>query len=175
MLGSYMIEGPTVTTKDKEAIIAEIHEAFRDVTREGGVSWTEADLIDGGRGMADRLEGRAQDKDTRWQELVHVGHYHAWESNWSFLDAIGFRYYLPAKLIECLDDLDEVSMAYNLSLAKPKEMADYTRSMWGLLDERQSACVREFLAYASNEYAARYDDPEDNDWLEAYNSYWKDL
>jgi hypothetical protein len=82
----------------KQALIAEITAAFDGVAREDGVSLHEAGVIDDRGSAEERAEARAKDTESRWQdvpdELIARGH-----SVLSFLDAKGFRYYIPAYIV----------------------------------------------------------------------------
>jgi len=81
----------------KAALIEEIIAAFDGVSREGGVSMSEAEVIDDYGSDEERTAARLSDTDTRWQDVTdeQLG------SNWplSFFDPIGFRYYIPAYMI----------------------------------------------------------------------------
>lgn len=89
----------------KAALIEKIIAAFDGVSREGGVSMSEANVIDDYGSEAERAAARASDIDTRWQDVTEE----QLAENWpiSFLDAIGFRYYLPAYLIYYLHWVDD--------------------------------------------------------------------
>ena len=92
-----------------ERLLEQLRSAFQGVTREGGVSWLEADIIDVYGTALARKEARDKETDHIWMDVAVdpnwlIDHY---DSNWSFLDAIGFRYYLPA------------AMARHLVLGKP--------------------------------------------------------
>src|SRR4051794_16144118 len=85
-------------TAERQSLIEEITAAFDGVSREGGISLHEAEQIDCHGIAEERAEARKVDTDRRWQdvpdqwleELPAVPH---------FLDAVGFRYYLPAYMI----------------------------------------------------------------------------
>jgi len=87
----------------KASVIVEIYESFADVGREGGVSWSETVVLDDRGTDEERAEARAQDTETSWQELIDDSEWQPELSfDWYFLDAIGFRYYLPAAMIRCV-------------------------------------------------------------------------
>ena len=76
---------------DISALIAQITAAFEGVSREGGISLRESEVLD----WAGPAEARALDMDTRWQDVSDDDlKYYA--SSMYFLDAIGLCYYLPA-------------------------------------------------------------------------------
>lgn len=84
----------------REEVIEKIADAFRDVTRDGGISWSEADAIDDYASKVQRAAARAKDKDKSWQEVADDPDWtiDRYDSNFSFLDAIGYRYYLAAAI-----------------------------------------------------------------------------
>lgn len=84
--------------KARTELIAAIEAAFTGVSREGGVSLHEAGVIDEGGSAAERLEARLRDTENRWQDVPEED---LWKEmgEYTFLDSIGFRYYLPAFLI----------------------------------------------------------------------------
>jgi|LauGreDrversion4_2_1035121.scaffolds.fasta_scaffold108745_2 hypothetical protein len=76
-----------------------IKDAFKDVTREGGVSWHECEVIDNYGSDAERALARSRDTDRHWTELLSTeAFYPSGIGGFCFLDPIGFRYYLPAAL-----------------------------------------------------------------------------
>ena len=90
----------------KQELIEEITAAFDGVVREDGVSLHEAMVIDDYGSDEERAQARAQDTEARWQDVPDedIG----WRSDvvLSFLDAKGFRYYLPAYLVWFLKHTD---------------------------------------------------------------------
>lgn len=89
----------------KAALIDEITAAFDGVSREGGVSLHEAIAIEANGSDDERASARAHDVDTKWQDVpdehVELGY-----ELLHFLDAVGFRYYIPAYLVWYLRNLD---------------------------------------------------------------------
>lgn len=136
----------------RDDLIAEVHEAFRDVSREGGVSWSEAEVIDF-YGDPDECEAaRKSDRDTHWSQLLD-------DPNWNsapgvggfwFLDAIGFRYYLPAVMIRSLrSGFDEGFESYvsNSAVSEEPSLQQYRLQQQSLLDESQRRCIVRVLLY----------------------------
>ena len=83
----------------KEELISQLHSVFGNVTREGGVSWNEAGAIDGYGSEAECVAARASDRDRCWMDVAEDDW--RWSHNWrpwSFLDSIGYRYYLVAAI-----------------------------------------------------------------------------
>lgn len=171
---------------ERDALIQEIHAAFKGVTREGGVSWSESVVIDDGGSDEKRQRVRSQDRETSWEELID-------DSNWrsdrgvggfSFLDPIGFRYYLAPAMIRCTRPDDGGSMnGFRLTIPTedPSSRAHKLEQL-SSLDQRQRACVVRFLRYmidaswldaieSGEEEYARICTKE---WESALNSGWSD-
>lgn len=136
----------------KAALIEEIIAAFDGVSREGGVSLSEADVIDDYGSDTKRLAARLSDTDTRWQDVPDeqlAGHWPI-----SFLDPIGFRYYMPAFLLYCLRHSNEYGenesyeLDYHLSLSRGRDkdgLDEYSLSRFRLLTSAQSRAIARFL------------------------------
>jgi hypothetical protein len=165
-------------SSETEAMLKEIHEAFREMTRVGGVSWTESIAIDE-YAEHNRAEYRAKDTETSWTELPD-------DPNWrvdmgvggfSFLDPIGFRYYLPAAMIVAARGGYDEGINFHLTLPK-KFLREHSLSKWSLLDGNQRRCVRHFIEYMIRAYETRPEWHEEyslNSWRKAFDSYWKDI
>src|SRR5688500_16982415 len=78
-------------------LIGEIRKVFSKLDRKGGVSLHETYVIDGYGTKREREKARMKDTDVHWWEVRDE-----WIEEFggvgglSFLDEIGFRYYLPA-------------------------------------------------------------------------------
>ena len=80
------------------ALIAEITAAFDGVSRENGITLHQAIAIDDWKTPEEQLAARRFDIDQDWQDVPNDAIV-ACESALSFLDAKGFRYYLPAFMV----------------------------------------------------------------------------
>jgi hypothetical protein len=127
------------------ALIEEIYDAFRTVTRQGGVSWSEAYAIDMHCSEVEQAKARLVDPDRSWTELV--------DSDWQespgvggfvFLDPIGFRYYLAASLVRGIKR--KGSLIDNVLMLKGGGRKGLCQR-WSLFDERQLNCVKSFVTY----------------------------
>lgn len=87
-----------------------------------------------------------------------------------FLDAIGFRYYLPAAMIRWLLGEGEGFLPYNLRLGRRGRLRDYTLKQWSLLNDEQRAVVARFIRYERER--DKEVGNENGDWKRAYESYW---
>jgi hypothetical protein len=168
-----------------EEIAAEIHDAFRGVTREGGMSWRDAEIADF---WGDESKASYIDTDRCWKDLVddldwspEVG-----IGGWSFLEAIGFRYYLPAAMLRALDGSDGIT--FHLTLPKENdELHGYCLSHFLAFSDAQLRCVAHFLCFMDEKAYADAEALENSNWRHAdlmhlkenstpwrtaYDSYW---
>lgn len=154
-------------------LVAEIHDAFRGVTRVGGVSWTETYAIDDYEGPDECAAARALDREPGWEHLVD-------DPKWlteqlaggiTFLDAIGFRYYIAPLMLRAMRERSGDFLASSLTLKEEAECAELSRSQWRLLNDRQSLCIARFLQFMD-----AVEDLEDlpcGQWEQALNRYWR--
>jgi hypothetical protein len=166
--------------RERALLIAEIHDAFKDVTREGGVSWSEAYAIDDYTYSVDdnnildeqRAKARDMDTDISWQELVDDP---TWPpgpdfGGFSFLDAVGYRYYLAPMLIRSLREDDRFDIEYRLTLSNG-ELRDYSLSQWSMLTERQRRCIARFVAF-QRDWDRLSGSVQPSRWQRALDTYW---
>jgi hypothetical protein len=165
-------------SREDETMLAEIREAFAGVTRECGVSWSESVVLDDS--MDDdkraRAAARARDVDTSWRQLLD-------DPNWradmgvgglTFLDPIGYRYYLPALMCAEIMGRDNY-LSSSLLLSKYQPFKRMSLEQWSLLNDRQKICVRHFLEHVIRKIREQgYDEFEARDWIDALVSYWRD-
>jgi len=91
--------------KRKSALIQEITTAFDGVVREDGVSLHEAQVLDDYGGPEERAQARAKDIDKTWKDVPEKD-ISSTDAVLSFLDAKGFRYYIPAYMVWYLRNID---------------------------------------------------------------------
>ncbi|VAX39837.1 hypothetical protein MNBD_PLANCTO03-354, partial [hydrothermal vent metagenome] len=148
--------------------------AFQDVSREGGISWSETFVLDDYGTKEERAAARAMDNDTHWTELLHgdaMSPAIAFGGP-SFLDAIGFRYYLPVLMLKAFDDeADNNGLMFHLTLGEG-EFEAYSREHWSLLDRRQRLCVKRFVRYMVEQSKEQGYGMEE-EWAEVLASYWE--
>lgn len=167
------MEYPTKQELDaeREALVAEIYDAFKNVLREGGVSWSESEVIDFYGSPEERAGARRKDTDIHWSQLVD-------DKNWStepgvggysFLDAIGFRYYLPPGMLRCLRSGYDEGICFHLS-DPGQGLLEHKRNQQSLLDDRQRRCVAQFLLYMVKEAGHSLNA---NNWRKALNCEWR--
>ena len=162
--------------RERAALISHIEAAFRHVSREGGVSWSEADVIDDCGDDEERANARRADRDGHWMQLVDDP---AWAlsvmgGGFAFLDAIGFRYYLPAAMVRCLythehqkptDDCSECVMR------ALQVVTDSERERCSLLDLEQRRVIHRFIEYMEARDRAHGDEFGNDEWRFA-SRYW---
>jgi len=175
------MELPEELKEERDVLVAMIYEAFDGVTREGGISWSQADAIDDYCSDDEIREAGKKDSEHRWQDLVGKEMFDDVKSNWSFLDAIGFRYYLAPAMIDCLKGGDGGCVEYHLVLGTefpwwPREehLDKFTLDKWSRIDARQSVVVAQFLAFMFKweSDVCEEDWMVTEEWKRALDSYW---
>lgn len=135
------------------AILAEIEAAFRSASRRGGVSWTETGAIDSYGSEHDRADARALDQDKHWSEVVADPDWNPEEQNWggfSFLDAIGYQYYLPAFMTRFLQGRPGPKMFYAIMFGGNDLDDSRSRNKYEKFNTRQLRCVAAFVRFAAD-------------------------
>jgi Cysteine-rich CPCC len=132
---------------------AEIAAAFADVTLDGGVSMVEAELIDD-YALPSRSERdpppRGHGHGPPWQELTLAGLDRFPWGNFSFQDARGIRYYLPAFM---LANLRRDSLGAHGSLLFTLRSGHQLDALVRLLTAAQRRAVARYLALVANDFA----------------------
>lgn len=162
---------------ERDALLAEIELAFEGVTREGGVSWSETEVLDNCGTPAECAAARALDKDMSWKVVaLNPG----WEKDpvvgsWSFLDPIGFRYYLPAAMVYSVKVDENQDFLYHLNPGDDS-LTQHRIQKWSLLTHRQRLCVKRYLEYMGV-YGAfqRAEKSVDRKYVSALRDYWGKL
>lgn len=158
---------PARCDPERDALIAEIYESIREVTRIGGVSWSESAAIDSYGAEEERCLARRSDQETHWSQLVYDDRWQPGPGGtvggFVFLDPIGFRYYLPATMIRCIYCLEDVGdVSRFLSVTSEPKVAEKA-----LFTERQSRAIARFLWYMAQQL-----EPSAC-WLEPLECYWQ--
>ena len=144
----------------RSELIGFIKAAFGNVSRQGGVSWTETEVLDMYGSDAERATARKKDTDQRWTELIDGdGFRECGIGGFCFLDPIGFRYYLPAAICISLTKRLDVAFTPNSldfhfqtdSNVRPRNME--------LFDEAQLRAIAEYLwfQFAESEWGRQSD------------------
>ena len=155
-----------------EKLLALIREAFDNVEREDGISLHEADVIDDYGGELARREARRLDNETHWSDIKDddIERYY-WV--FSYFDAKGFRYYLPAVMSWAIHGLpthgfDSTSLGSLLYCLTPRKMVgdEIFEHHVSLLNQQQKDVVRLFLWWLVDSYY-------DEEAFEALDKYWE--
>jgi hypothetical protein len=151
---------------EQRAVEAEIREAFRGVSRGGGVSWTESMSVDAREDPEECEQARRQDTDQSWEELVDDP---AWEpeimvGGFNFLDDIGIRYYIGPAMIRCTRTACGEFVGYALT--------DKINGDTDLFTERQAGAIARFIRFMIAVHAARNDNIYGKIWHRAYRAAW---
>ncbi|RYG32933.1 hypothetical protein EON81_19450 [bacterium] len=167
---------PGFVEAERDALLADIEAAFAGVGREGGISWSEAEVLDMYGTAEDQAKARAQDREPGWRSLVDDS---KWRTGcgvggWSFLDAVGFRYYLPAAMIRCIRTGNDEGIEYHLRLDDDK-FRDFRADKWSLLTLDQRRCVRRFLEYMGVVTAYVYGGFDASGWQQSLELYWDQI
>ena len=138
--------------REAEGIIAEIHRAFADVSREDGVTLQEALVIDEYGSAEERLAARERDTDRRWEDVPEhmIGEH---DSVLCFMDPKGFRYYLPAYMVWSLRNYEtSETWSHNhpicsLALSDSDSPRKWEIERFVLFDEEQARAIYRFLHF----------------------------
>ncbi len=131
---------------DREQVIEQIASAFASVTRDGGVSWSEALAIDDFESEEGRRAARESDLDSHWSEMLAPGNWDPFcgVGGFNFLDPVGRRYYLPAAMTRIL----QVTPAGDEFNTPPELIiGDVLRQPGCLSTRAESAAVAQFFRY----------------------------
>jgi len=143
----------------RDDVIEFIEIAFKGVDRKGGISFSEAIVIDNYGPKDKQLEARKFDQDRHWKD-IKAEDIERGSSVLCFLNPIGFRYYIPAYMVWTLENYRVSSSAtinntiYALdffSENKALNVNEYVKARCSLLNEKQCKAVALFLQFMSNE------------------------
>jgi hypothetical protein len=152
----------------RKELIADVLAVFKDVTRIGGVSWSQTYVLDDYGSEAELAFALDHDLDLTWMELARHGpwkHGSGSHGGWSFLDPIGARYYLAAALL--LDLEHGVSADHEFSLTHGP-----TDAYWCLLNDEQKRVVAEYLAWKRDIEGLRGNQHEHRKMKSIFQSGW---
>ena len=155
----------------RDAVIRQIEIAFDGVDRKFGVSLHEACVIDDYGSKWEQMKARMTDTEWRWQDVpeADIARYF-----WilSFLDPIGFRYYMPAYMLFTLknylhtDSMSTDATIYSLGLSD--SFREHTMERFNLFTRPQSEATYAFPRFMANYSCGRADDDAARKALEQY-------
>lgn len=157
---------------ERDAIIAEITAAFKDVTRgKGAISWRQCVVLDNYGAETECLK-QVPDDDLHWMELIDNKTWQPFPGigGFAFINAEGFRYYLPPTIIRfLLNDITEWYSGHLLSSID--RFIDPQRSL--VFTDPQIRSVARFIKFmADNTVVESYDPMAVNCWVEAIELRW---
>lgn len=170
-------ELPDSLKRERQAAEARVFKAFRGVTRAGGVSWSESAVIDDDGTTDECAAARERDPDTSWEQLVDDP---CWNpepgcGGYSFLDAIGFRYYLPPGLIRDLRSapwrFDDLSGRLTMPKGLGPPSGDGSMRV-GLFTPSQCRAVGRAIVYLIHAHDWRENEISAGYWRRALDGYW---
>ena len=138
----------------KLALIDNITTVFDGVSRRNGVTLHEAMVIDDYGSPAERAEARAQDTENRWQDVPEDDIRFS-DAVLSFLDTLGFHYYLPAYMVWYLGHIDNTDPDYwsntfdsvIFHLTYQVDVDDYITQKFSLFTSAQLKATGHFLQF----------------------------
>jgi hypothetical protein len=161
----------------QKALLKEIQDAFGSVQRGDGTTLHQAQAMDDYAGPEQELAARRLDTDQRWGDVPEqdiVRHYTAL----GFLNADGFRYYIPAHMSFAVkyykagsfDFLILDWILYALNPGDDPELPGWKIEQFENLDQRQKEVICHFLHFIKDEaedYLIAHSDAE-----QALERYW---
>lgn len=163
---------------DKEKMKSIIKISFKDVSLEDGVSILQTQVIDKyGEGLTDEEFDAIKNEEVtdNWLE-VSASDLHKCQV--AYLDGKGFRYYIPALMLNTLDGNNEATscLLSTLCLLRPnierKDFWDYDTARYKILNQSQRKAVAQYL-YHLHEIISL--DLSDKEMItEAIRNYWKE-
>ena len=162
----------------RETLIAEIERAFDGVQRGDGVTLNQTCVLDDYGDEEEQAKARRKDTDNRWQDVPKAKlEWHSCAVAMSFLDAIGFRYYIPAFMrwaVRCYDLPRSEAPGNIISGLDPGELGDslyeYNMSRFRILNEAQATAVAHFLQFFAGPPGEN--SLNDDTAREALDHYW---
>jgi hypothetical protein len=168
---------PDQLERERGALLEQIRMAFWSVSREGGVSWNEARVIDGYGTEEQRAAARETDRDVLWEDLIDDPDWDpdTGSGGFCFLDAIGFRYYLPAAMTRAVRTGWGGSILFHLERARDEHPTGSGKDDWrSLLTEEQSSAVRSFLLFLESFALSSSDWQEAHECQRIREAFWRD-
>jgi len=166
----------------RDRLIDQINSIFSNVTRIGGISLREASVIDDYGTDEERAEARSLETDTHWSE-VDIQELDPGGSCMSFVDPIGYRYYLPAYMIYSLRNafvdypessnlncnaMDTTIYGLNASGYDSKDLCEHVRNKYTNFTQEERTCIARFLAFDAE--CVVYEDETDS--IDALKNEW---
>ena len=167
--------GMETTLQIRNSVEQNIRTAFRGVTLGAGISLRRAQLIDG-----QSVPSREQAPSFMQKEIIddwsRVPLDELERDSVAHLDALGFRYYIPALMLSVLEHYDSSSMRVigTLTGLYPKKgnTWEYHMQRYSLLDAAQKITIARFLAELPK--LVELDSEGQRTVERAFRNYWGD-
>ena len=147
--------------------INEITSAFKDVSRNGGVSLHQTRVLDDCGSDAELEEAGKKDTDISWQDVPNSA-IEKPDLSLCFLDPIGLRYYLPAYMIWELKQFSGAEWVDCNTHGSVHFILTIDKSNFVMLTPKQSRAVCKFLQF----YVEYGDEYEQNEARQTLKQYW---
>lgn len=158
---------------ERDAIVADIHAAFAGVARgQYGISWNECYALDNYEPAEVCEAARRSDSDTQWTELIADPNWEPFPGlgGFSFINAEGFRYYLPPTMIRFLGgDITEWYPGHLIGVIE-RFIDPHAPQLWS---EPQLRCIARFVEFMARHDGESFRIPgEPNAWDQALRRRW---
>ncbi len=157
---------PEHLLEEQQAVETQIRAAFKGVTREGGISWSESEVVDGYGLDNERAAAKALDTEQSWEELVDDP---KWREDFGvggfcFLDAVGFRYYIAPAMIRWTRRGEGVASTLENPVA----------GCLDLINPEQGLAIARFVRFMIATYAPDNEDIFGYSWQDVYEKSWRE-
>lgn len=159
-----------MNTDERDSVIADIQAAFECVSRgPNGVSWGECRALDLSEGEQAAARHRHIDPDGCWPDLITDPKWTPFPGvgGFAFMNAEGFRYYLPPTMIRMLLGNNEEWFPGHL-LEFIERFVE--RDASGLWSDAQLRSIARFIDFMARQPPDFPDDP--NPWQQALDRWW---
>lgn len=165
-----VVPPPERLIDEQREVEAQIREAFRGVSRAGGISWSESVVIDSLGSERERAAAREADREASWEELVDDP---AWIEEpalggFNFLDSVGYAYYVAPAMIRCARRGWGEFVCQALTIS-----GEYSHDLARLITPKQAAAIARFLRFMIAWHNARGDTIGGENWRHAYKVHWR--
>lgn len=154
-----------------EAVIRAITRAFTGVARLDGVSLHEAQAIDAWDTEERRKRARAADTERHWEDVPAQDIANGYNVL-PYLDAKGFRYYIPAYMrwtLQNLENSSSLTVDFTIYALVPSRSGKPEK--YSLLSKPQAAAIAQFLGFIVEESEGHADDEAALEGFEYWATY----
>jgi hypothetical protein len=145
-----------------ENLISEITEAFRNVELDGGIGLSEADALDSYMDDKFLAECKRKDEKYHWQ-LIPFNELNKYYNGFSYFDAKGVRFHLPAFMIAIIKHEYRFDIPYALT-----DISGNSNHLFALFSKKQKRAVKLFLEYLIENRDHEFDKPNIKTVIENY-------